>query len=437
MSILLISFALLSFTCGKNDNAEEATAIISEKDTTIQFPLGGNTWAKHSGENGGEVANKGIVNWANANTTFDSYIRINKPGTIKIKLRAKAPGKSRLQMLIANSKKEITVTGNEFKLYEAGEWKLVDTGYIKINIAGLDKTSGYFAEIDAYEISGSAINSETTFTRNNEGNFFYWGRRGPSVHLSYPFADSIKAIYFYNEVTVPVAQDVMGSYFMADGFGEGYFGMQVNSETERRILFSVWSPYETDNPSSIPDSMKIVLLKKGEGVHTGEFGNEGSGGQSYLQYNWKAGNTYRFLLKGEPDNNGSTIYSAWFFAPEKNTWMLIASFKRPQTNTYLKRFHSFLENFIPEEGDKARTVLFGNQWIYDVNKNWLPLHKAVFTYDNTAAKGYRKDYAGGVEQNRFFLRNCGFFNKYTLYKSLLERQTENDMEPAIDFNALP
>jgi hypothetical protein len=60
------------------------------------------------------------------------------------------------------------------------------------------------------------------------------------------------------------------------------------------------------------------LLKKGKDVHTGEFGNEGSGGQSYLKYNWKAGNTYRFLLKGEPVANNYTNYTAYFFATEIN-----------------------------------------------------------------------------------------------------------------------
>ena len=75
---------------------------------------------------------------------------------------------------------------------------------------------------------------------------------------------------------------------MANGFGEGYFGMQVNSENERRILFSVWSPFKTDNPKEIPDDHKITLNKVGQQVKTGEFGNEGSGGQSYMKYNWSA-----------------------------------------------------------------------------------------------------------------------------------------------------
>lgn len=81
----------------------------------------------------------------------------------------------------------------------------------------------------------------------------------------------------YNEVTVPEELDEIGNYFMANGFGGGYCGIQVNSEMERRILFSVWSPCSTDNPENIPEEQRIRMLAKGENVHVGEFGNEGSG----------------------------------------------------------------------------------------------------------------------------------------------------------------
>ena len=105
---------------------------------------------------------------------------------------------------------------------------------------------------------------------------------------------------------------------MANGFGERlHFGMQVNSETERRILFSVWSPFKTDNPKEIPDDHKITLNKVGQQVKTGEFGTRGSGGQSYM-YNWSCRvKTYKFLLKDNQDNKGNTDYTTWFFAPEK------------------------------------------------------------------------------------------------------------------------
>lgn len=156
-------------------------------------------------------------------------------------------------------------------------------------------------------------------------------------------------------------------------------------------MFSVWSPFHTDDPKSIPKDKQILLLGKGKEVYSGEFGNEGAGGQSYLKYNWKAGNTYRFLLSGKPSGDSTTTYTAYFFAPEENQWRLIASFKRPKTHTYLKRFHSFLENFIPEMGDAGREVNFGNQWVKSASGKWTELTQAKFTADATARKGYRLD----------------------------------------------
>jgi hypothetical protein len=405
-------------------------------DTTIHVPLGGNTFAQNNTDRKQVITNAGIQNWTNKDITFDTYLRINQPGFITIKLKAKTDGQSQLQLSIDGVEKEITISGKDARLYEAGKWNVKDTGYIKITLSGRSKRGERFADISEYEVSGTAINEKTTYVKNNEGNFFYWGRRGPSVHLNYPFADSIKAEWFYNEITVPEGEDVIGSYYMATGFGEGYFGIQVNAATERRVLFSVWSPFTTDDPKNIPEDMRIQMLKKGEGVHTGEFGNEGAGGQSYLRYNWKAGTTYKFLLGGHPDGQGNTVYTAYFFAPEKNGWMLIASFKRPKTTTYLKRFHSFLENFLPEQGDKARSVFYGNQWIGTADGRWMEVTKAGFTYDNTAAKGYRMDYAGGIKNGQFFLKNCGFFNHYTPFRSVFERAKKN-IKPVIDFSKLP
>jgi Domain of unknown function (DUF3472) len=213
--------------------------------------------------------------------------------------------------------------------------------------------------------------------------------------------------------------------------------MQVNSLTERHILFSVWSPYVTDNPQAIPDSLKIVLLKKGEGVHAGVFGDEGSGGQSYLNYPWKAGSTYRFLLHARPVDHNYTEFTAWFFAPEEGRWRLIASFSRPQTQGWLTGLHSFLENFEPERGNHERYVLFGNQWIRDNRGNWISLNKARFTADNTARKGYRLDYAGGVRGLAFYLQNDGFFNGHTPIGSWFERPVDNGAaHPMIELSVL-
>lgn len=324
------------------------------------------------------------------------------------------------------------ISNTDFQTLEAGMFSVEKAGYYFLEIQGKSNTGETIADIDSFTLEGSALNEGITYVKED----FYWGRRGPSVHLNYTAPEGKDIVWFYNEITVPEGDDTLGSYFMANGFAEGYFGMQVNSSTERRILFSVWSPYETQNPDEIPDDYKIILLGKGEGVTTGEFGNEGSGGQSYKVFNWKAGQTYKFLLKGSPSTNNSTDYTAYFFDPTEGSWSLIASFRRPHTSTYLKRQHSFLENFITQTGNISRMGVYGNQWVYDTEGEWHELTEAKFTADATAKKGSRVDYAGGAKGNTFYMKNCGFFDDMTEMNTMHTR-TPNGKAPEIDFALLP
>lgn len=432
MNKLLIPFLLIVFfgSCRKVATAKlnEPQAYDANK---MIVPIGGNTWTIK----GGNITNNGLTGWESTTTIVKTYVYLSQSGTLQIYLNMNPGGKNVVKVTVQGVSKEVTVEGNLEKEFYVGKWEQMNQGYVMIELQGVSKTANSFGTVTSLGISGSSINSETAFVKDNIDNYFYWGRRGPSVHLNYTMPTSdINA--FYSEITVPEGNDVVGSYFMANGFAEGYFGIQVNSLTERRILFSVWSPYATDNPASIPPELKISLLKKGNNVYTGEFGNEGAGGQSYLVFPWKAGTTYRFLLSGQPQSDNSTIYTAYFFAPDENKWMLIASFKRPATNTYLKRLHSFLENFITETGNQTRMAIYGNPWVRDTNGVWTALSSAGFTADQTARKGFRLDYAGGVKGNAFFLKNCGFFfpattigTQFNIDKSLTP--------PVIDFALLP
>lgn len=433
--ICLIVPALL--TMGFIGRRQIITGRPPQADSVVVIPIGGNTWRLGDDTTGGDVTNEGIVNWTSKSIQFETYVRFAKKCKVKLWVNLQVPfGQSKIAISALKITRKITASGDYAKDYYAGEWEIPDSGYMTFQIKGLNKTGTSFAKIKSIRLLDSAIEEKTAFVRDNEGELFYWGRRGPSVHLSYETPDEINAEWFYNEVIVPPGNDVVGSYFMVDGFAEGYFGMQVNSPTERRILFSVWSPYKTDHPGQVPDDQKITLVKKGGNVHTGEFGNEGSGGQGYMFYNWQAGNIYKFLLHAKPADGNHTVYSAYFFEPEVNKWKLIASFSRPKTRTYLKHLHSFLENFEPEGGTTTREVFFANQWIADTRGHWFELNRAMFTVDNTGAKRYRMDFAGGSAEGEFYLINCGFFDQYTLPNSMFERPVARQV-PDVRLDGLP
>ncbi|MFZ2897952.1 MAG: DUF3472 domain-containing protein [Saprospiraceae bacterium] len=386
----------------------------------VEIPLAGNAWVLGDPlVSSALIGGTGLRDWQDPAHAIGVFFHLAGTGQLQLSIRARVPdGESVLQCTLGGVTTEIALRNTDWELIPLGVFEVSQPGYQRLELQGKTRTGSVFAEVEALVLEGDAVRGGVHHVKDE----FYWGRRGPSVHLWYPQAEKVEQVeWFYSEITVPEGQDVLGSYFMANGFSEGYFGFQVNSDTERRILFSVWSPFETDDPNNIPEDQKIRLLKKGPEVYTGEFGNEGSGGQSYLRYPWKAGVTYRFLLRGHPAEGNNTDYTAWFYAPEAAQWMLIASWRRPQTSTWLTGLYSFLENFIPETGVISRHALYGNQWIRDAGGQWHELTRARFTADATAQKGNRLDYTGGVKDGAFFLKNCGFFNERTEIDTDFER----------------
>jgi hypothetical protein len=98
---------------------------------------------------------------------------------------------------------------------------------------------------------------------------------------------------------------------MACGWHRGYFGMQVNSETERRIIFSVWdSGNEAVSREKVGEADRVALVAKSPGVSSGDFGNEGTGGHSHLVYSWKTGERQRFAVTAQPVDATHTVYAA-------------------------------------------------------------------------------------------------------------------------------
>jgi hypothetical protein len=402
---------------------------------TYSIPAEGNSWVINDWNQNSELIVKGgIKNWKETGTIIRTYFKVEQTGKLNVGILAKSgSGISTIKISSGDKTVEIEVANVEMDTISVGTFEINEIGYHYIEIQGVKKAGEYFPEIESILIGGEAAGGKVYFAKDD----FYWGRRGPSVHLNFQVPENAGNIeYFYNEIIVPENNDILGSYFMACGFAQGYFGIQVNSDTERRVLFSVWSPFNTDNPNEIPEDQKIKLLKKGADVYTGEFGNEGSGGQSYYKYNWKAGTTCKFLLKANPTGNGETDFTAWFYAPEVGKWKLIASFRRPKTNTFVTRPHSFLENFYTETGNVTRKGIYSNQWIYNTEKKWIEITKMKFTADATARKESRMDYSGGAENQTFFLQNCGFFSETTTIDSFFERKPTG-IPPVISFENLP
>jgi hypothetical protein len=397
---------------------------------TIKIPTAGNTWIKKKDSItlNTTITNKGVVNWSK--NTIRTYFYIHNPTEITLGFNSENLHDSSVINISFNGEKKYVYTRKKDRLKEhfVGNYKINTPGYYYLDI---ENSSKHMPLNINTILVGIADSKNINFSRDD----FYWSHRGPSTHLNYQIPEKIKDVqYYYSEINVPKGNDIIGTFYMANGFQHGYFGIQVNSSTERRVLFSVWSPYKTDDPKSIPKDYRIELLKKGKGVFTGKFGNEGAGGQSYKVHDWKSDTNYKFLLKATPFKNNTTNFTAYFYDPEVDKWLLIASFKRPKTQEYLKRFHGFLENFIPAQGSIKRKAFYTNQWVYN-KEGWHEINSFKFSADNTARKKNRLDYSGGVDKNGFYLKAFGFFNNYTKIGTIFNKN-KTKKTPSINFETL-
>ncbi len=400
-------------------------------------PLAGNKFPDKPDERRLDIGPDGSLRFRDAADRCSVYFSVNRPGIVRLAVKGRAEnGSVEIQAVVGDEKLAVQLRDSSSQAYSLGDINVARPGYVRVALQCKKQSQLQTAAISDLIVASDSDDMTLDFVRNNEGNMYYWGRRGPSVHLGYQLPANTKLTYAYSEITVPRSQDVIGAYFMANGFSEGYFGIQVNSNTERRVLFSVWSPFETDNPADIPADERVVTLAKGNKVSAQDFGNEGSGGQSYLVYPWKSGVTYRFLTHVEPDGLGNTRYTSWFGEQRSNQWLLIASFRRPKTDKYLTGFHSFLENFSPDYGHLQRSANYGNQWVCDVDGKWHEITQARFTGDGTARGRHRLDFAGGSEGDHFFLKNCGFFAEQVSLDQIFQRPSVAQ-QPDINFEQLP
>ena len=415
-----------TITVTTEERLKKATCIVEVVAPTA-VGMGGNSYVTEDQSGANIDHNKGLTNWRSKKSVISTYFYLHKAGTFELALQAK--GNSSVNVKCGDKTIKVNIASDNFAKVNVGKFTTTDPGYVRVDLQGVESATNNFGEVESILV---VADGEMSYVHDFEN---YWGRRGPSVHMKYTLPKE-NVEWFYNEVTVPKEGETMNSYYMAAGFGEGYFGMQYNSATERRVLFSVWSPFDTEDPDLIPEEDRIKLMKTGRDVHIGEFGNEGSGGQSYLRYNWTAGNTYKFLMQVHPDGKGNTVYTAYFFATDDNEWRLIASFLRPKTDTWYTNAHSFLENFSPNQGYLSRKVALSNQWSYGESAKWVRVTSGTFTHDATASAGVRLDYQGGLLENgSFYLKMGGFFNELTKGYTTFE-STAKGTEPDVDFEYL-
>jgi len=357
--------------------------------------------------NGAKVSKEhGVTNWTAKGKTVLWFGEFKNAGKVQASIVCKlASGKSLdLELVLEGAKHKAVAHGNGEQTVSLGAFDVAKPGIVKFELHLPDAAKSGGAEIVALELDGDAT-QDAHFNLDPR-------RNAASVHLNYAIEKDTPIAGFYNEVTA--VEDPLHTYYMACGFARGYFGMQVNSPTERRIIFSVWdsgSGQSAKTRTTVSKENQVQLLAKGPGVVAGEFGNEGTGGHSHFVYPWKTGSTQKFYVTAQAEGD-HTDYAGWWFHPEEKKWKLIAKFRAPNDGKWLRGLYSFNEDFAGENGHLQRKALFGPQWIRLSDGKWQELTTATFSHDGTG-KANRIDRFMGVEGGRFFLSNGGFVPGFT------------------------
>lgn len=246
------------------------------------------------------------------------------------------------------------------------------------------------------------------------------------VHLWYRVEPGLS---FYNEVTVE--KSASGTYFAACGWSRGYFGIQELTDGRKVVIFSVWDPAAGDDPAKVPEKKQVKMLYKDPAVRVGRFGNEGTGGQSFFDYDWKLRTTYRFFVTARADGPDRTAYSGHFYLPEQKEWKHLVTFSTLTPKGELLRGHySFVEDFLRNEVSvtQARKATFGNGWVESPAGAWVSLKTAHFNADPEPA---RKNIDAGPVGSGFFLATGGStVNATTRLLETMTRATGGGKRPA-------
>ncbi|MBL0172066.1 MAG: DUF3472 domain-containing protein [Gemmatimonadaceae bacterium] len=352
-------------------------------------------------------ATRPVMPFVRAGASLAWFGQIITRGAIEPSVAVQLPrgDTARLRLTVgAEHRDAMAIGGDGERRVSFGTFAIADTGYRRFELAIADSRAAPTLEVRALVLDGPA-SAAAHFNLDPR-------RNAASVHLRYPTDSNTLVTGFYNEVTA--VDDPVTTYYMACGFARGYFGMQVNSLTERRIIFSVWdaaSGTTANDRSTVASENYTQLVAKGDGVVADVFGNEGTGGHSHLVYPWKTGSTQRFFVTATPDGE-ATVYSGYWFHPERRAWQLIASFRAAKDGKGLRRLYSFSENFGGTTGHLRRKALYGSQWIQLGDRSWQELTTATFSHDATG-KENRLDRFMGVENGRFFLSHGGFAPGFT------------------------
>ena len=223
------------------------------------------------------------------------------------------------------------------------------------------------------------------------------GTSARGQHLWWNLEKQRNATCLYGEVTVlatcPAIYYCGANWHPGEAAG-GYCGIQDNSLTERRTIFSIWDTSPELHPH---------ITEADPQTQFNRFGGEGEGGHTHMLWNWKTGETFQFFVQKQPGEKPDTTDTRYYiFDRTRQKWRHSATITspnggKPGVATIGGGLNSFLENFRHTKKDLPKLALY-RLWLgsdIDTLKcltlaggdgTWGQLHDAYFLAEGDTAK---------------------------------------------------
>lgn len=379
---------------------------------------------------GARISRDGIASWTDPRITTSWYGEIKTPGKIMAALSVRVPegAEARFKLTVGDESLTAHVQGTGTTIRVSfGEYHLKKAGYTRFQLTSLNPAGTSPGDVDALVLDGPA----------SQGAHFNLEQRrnAPSVSLHYAVPRDTTISLFYNEVVV--VTDPVDTSYKVVVFDQGYFGLQVLSPTVRRIIFAVWDmgvARPAKERTGGAGENRVRLLAMGEGVEANEMGQEITGGKARLVYPWVTGQVQKFVVTARADGT-HTDFTGYWFHPERRQWQLVASYRVPQEDGWLRNLHSLSENVDGANGHLPRQVLFGPQWARAIDGQWHELTTARFSHDGTGQDA-RLDRFTGIDRGQFILSTGGFVTGFTKDGTVMTRPSTN-RPPVVQLPELP
>ena len=232
----------------------------------------------------------------------------------------------------------------------------------------------------------------------------------PSIHLGYDIPPATKIFYLEGKVE----QSAPGSYFMMIGWNNGYCGLQEQGGGKKVAIFSVWDAELLNEKPEHRHLRQAKVVWHDKDVRTGRFGGEGTGYQSFFDFDWKLGETYKFIVTAEPHGDW-TWYSGYLYQKgtslmDSGNWKKLVVMATINPSGTLRGCHSFVEDFRRDfdSFNQIRRAQYSNMWAYAADNQWHASSRAYFTVDGNPNRNID---AGAVPGGFFMVSGAGTKNQ--------------------------